>query len=47
MQRYKNFFIVLTFDVVFVQNQWQAVIDFIYRLKNLKAVADMVGKQVC
>ena len=35
------------FSVIVIQNQRQAVISLIYRLHNLKAVADRVGKRVC
>ena len=38
-------FSVLVFFVT--QNQRQAVISLIYRLHNLKVIADRVGKQVC
>ena len=33
--------------LIFMQNQRQAVIALVYRLQNLKVVADRVGKQVC
>ena len=35
------------FSVIVIQNQRQAVISLIYRLHNLKVVADRVGRQVC
>ena len=38
---------VICFCIIVIQNQRQAVISLIYRLHNLKAVADRVGKQVC
>ena len=38
---------VFCFCIIIVQNQRQAVISLIYRLHNLKVVADRVGKQVC
>ena len=38
---------VFCFCIIIVQNQRQAVISLIYRLHNLKIVADRVGKQVC
>ena len=38
---------VICFCIIVIQNQRQAVISLIYRLHNLKVVADRVGKQVC